>query len=269
MVTDHASDLTELGRRLSLAVEQAGGRTVVSREADVPLSSLDRYLKGKSEAPAFTLARIARACQVSMEVLLDPTSVKSGDLTKLDLMIIEKETGRHLPVEAKSRTQSQSQEIYKRADTPMIAPDAITADGEHFVRIPRFDVRASAGPGVAPQPSDLIAQSDIAFRDAWLRALGVSPDNAQFLVADGDSMEPTIKDRDLLLIDRRIDRVVSNSIYVVVLAGHVMVKRLQLLFDGSILLISDNDRYQPERIDKSEVDRLQVEGRVRWFGRAL
>lgn len=82
-------------------------------------------------------------------------------------------------------------------------------------------------------------------------------------------MLETIHDGDLLLINRLIDRVVSNAIYVVVLAGQVMVKRLQLLFDGSIMLISDNPRYQPERIDKTDVEGLQVEGRVRWYGRAI
>ncbi len=83
-------------------------------------------------------------------------------------------------------------------------------------------------------------------------------------------MEPTIRDGDLLLIDRSIDRIVDNGIYVVVVAGMVVVKRLQTRVDGSVVLRSDNrERYDDELIAAHDVPDLIVEGRVRWFGRTI
>lgn len=137
-----------------------------------------------------------------------------------------------------------------------------------FVR--RYDVRASAGPG-ALVPFDDINDSEqfVAFRTEWLRRIGVSPRRAEVLIAVGDSMEPTIRDQDLLLVDREIDRIVDNGIYVLVLGGLVLVKRVQTRHDGSVILISDNPRYENEPVSAGDLPNLRVEGRVRWFGRTI
>lgn len=97
----------------------------------------------------------------------------------------------------------------------------------------------------------------------------VNPRFAEVLVAVGDSMEPTIRDGDLLLLDRSIDRVVDNGIYVLVLAGMVLLKRIQTRRDGSVVLKSDSERYDDETVPAGEVPDLRIEGRVRWFGRTI
>jgi SOS-response transcriptional repressor LexA len=144
-----------------------------------------------------------------------------------------------------------------------------TSKSSDLVLIPRFDVRAAAGPGRVAAPSDLEAEAMIGFRESWLRSLGVSPRNAEFIVAEGDSMEDTIKDGDLLLVDTRIDRVTHDHIYIVVNQGFVLVKRLQLLLDGSMRVISDNPRYPVEVIPAHDLAQVHVRGRVRWYGRAI
>lgn len=142
------------------------------------------------------------------------------------------------------------------------------ADG--FVPVPRLQVKASAGAGAVAVPEDLEDEGVVMFREAWMRRIGVNPRTAQALTAIGDSMEPTIRDGDLLLVDRSIDRIVDNGIYVVVLGGMVLVKRVQVKRDGSILLRSDNtDLYEAEQVPPDEVNALMVEGRVRWFGRTI
>lgn len=133
-----------------------------------------------------------------------------------------------------------------------------------FVVIPRLDIRASAGAGlVALQDNE---PSQVPFSRQMLARLGVNPQHAQFLVADGDSMRDTISDGDLLLIDRSIDQVRSEGIYVITYFGEVKVKRVQLMRSGAVLLKSDNKEYQTEEVPPHEVPDLQVEGRVRWVG---
>jgi phage repressor protein C with HTH and peptisase S24 domain len=89
------------------------------------------------------------------------------------------------------------------------------------------------------------------------------------LTARGDSMEETIRDGDVLLVDTSIDRVRDNSIYVVVYGDMVLVKRIHGRINGSLQLISDNARYPAEEVSKSEVDLLHIAGRVMWFGRSI
>lgn len=136
-----------------------------------------------------------------------------------------------------------------------------------FSLVPRLDIRASAGPGaIAPseQANDLVA-----FRSNWLRRLGINPRHARTLFASGDSMEPTIGDGDLLLVDESIDRVVDHGIYVVVYQGMVLVKRVQLRLDGTLVLKSDNVRYEEEVVPPTEHPDLRIAGRVRWYGRTI
>jgi SOS-response transcriptional repressor LexA len=153
-----------------------------------------------------------------------------------------------------------------RSDPPNMA-DTL-GDGFSFVR--RYDVRASAGPGAMVPYEDIDGSAQfVAFRTEWLHRIGVSSAHAEVLIAVGDSMEPTIRDGDLLLIDRGIDRVVDNGIYVLVLGGMVLVKRVQTRRDGSVVLLSDNQRYENEAVPAAELPDLKVEGRVRWFGRTI
>lgn len=141
--------------------------------------------------------------------------------------------------------------------------------GPGFVGLPMLEISASAGLGLAAMPEQIGGGSVIAFREEFLRAIGVNPRRAEVLRAQGDSMEPTIRDGDLLVVDRAIDRLIDNGIYVLVYAGMVLLKRVQALRDGSVVLKSDNPQYAPEPVPPSEVHELRIEGRVRWFGRPI
>lgn len=136
-----------------------------------------------------------------------------------------------------------------------------------FTLVPRLDVQASAGNGSlawSEEPVDFLA-----FQESWLRARNIHPKYARVLTTKGDSMEPTIRDGDVLLVDTSIDRIRDNSIYIVVFDGFVLVKRIHGRSDGSVMLISDNERYPPETVLAHEVPNIHVAGRVMWFGRSI
>jgi len=136
-----------------------------------------------------------------------------------------------------------------------------------FAYIQRLDVRASAGSGAITIHEDTVEL--LAFQQDWLKARHINPSKARVLTAKGDSMEPTIRDSDMLLVDTSITAVRDNAIYIVVYGGNVLVKRINLKRDGSLVLISDNDRHAPEDVPLDEVPDLHIAGRVMWFGRSI
>ncbi|SOC27021.1 XRE family transcriptional regulator [Stappia indica] len=138
---------------------------------------------------------------------------------------------------------------------------------EQFSMIPRLAVEASAGNGVLAHHEE--STGLLAFRAEWLRRMGINPTAARALTVKGDSMEPTIRDGDILLVDTSIDHVRDNALYVVVLAGLVFVKRVHVRRDGSLTLISDNPVFPPEEVPANETEELSIAGRVMWFGRSI
>lgn len=103
----------------------------------------------------------------------------------------------------------------------------------------------------------------VAFRETWLKELGIEPGQAALLAARGDTMLPTIRDGDLLVIDRGVSRIAGDGIYVLARGGAPAVRRAQVLVDGSVMLIADNTRYHPEKVDAAQVASIAVSGRVR------
>jgi len=134
-----------------------------------------------------------------------------------------------------------------------------------FVLIPR--VKAVAGAG-----SSFIIDSDVekmyAFRESFMHYLGMRAKDAVMMFVQGDSMEPTINNRDTILIDLS-DRVLKEGyIYVIALGQELMVKRPQRILEGWNIC-SENKNYSPIPVRGQELESLEVIGRVRWFGRVL
>jgi phage repressor protein C with HTH and peptisase S24 domain len=139
---------------------------------------------------------------------------------------------------------------------------------DDYAYIPRFDARAAAGPALWVDEERILDY--MAFRKDWVRrALGVDPRNLVLITAQGDSMEPTIRSGDVLLIDTSVNSIRDDAIYILVRHGEIAVKRLQRFFRGAVAIRSDNPAYTEETLDVDEVAELRVAGRVRWIGRML
>ncbi len=149
---------------------------------------------------------------------------------------------------------------------PAIEQNQQPSDDE-FTLIPVYNVEASAGHGCLVGEEEQISQ--LAFRKDWLRERSLKNESLATIKARGDSMEPTISDKDILLIDTRIDKITDDSIYIIRNDGHLAVKRIQQKFDGSIKIISDNKRYEEETIPKEIAEKIQIAGRVVWIGHEI
>lgn len=135
---------------------------------------------------------------------------------------------------------------------------------EEGVRIPRFGVRGSMGVGL-PVPEHETIVGEVMVSKDWLRNEMRSISNASnlaILTGYGDSMEGTFTDGAQLIIDCGVREVKVDSVYVLALNDELYVKRLQRRPNGSILMISDNRKYDPYLIDDEELERFRVLGRV-------
>ena len=81
-----------------------------------------------------------------------------------------------------------------------------------------------------------------------------------FAHGTGDSMEPTISDHDVILIDRSRDTInINDQVWVLAVSGIGMVKRVRIESGGHVVLLSDNEHVPDYRVGDDE---LQVIGRV-------
>ena len=110
----------------------------------------------------------------------------------------------------------------------------------------------------------------VAFRTSWVaNELGVDPSGLAVLKARGDSMEPNIREGDIVLMDTSENRITDDTVYVLKRNSYLVIKRLQRTFDGGVKIKSDHSAYDDEQIPKPDVDRLDIVGRVVWTGGKL
>lgn len=84
----------------------------------------------------------------------------------------------------------------------------------------------------------------------------------------GDSMTPTIEDRDFILVQKNKSMPFAGRIYLFLLDGSLLCKRIHEQPDNRILIMSDNPRYENLEIDRDH-ESFKVIGRVLWSGRQL
>ena len=119
----------------------------------------------------------------------------------------------------------------------------------------------------------MIMASQIAFQKSWLEiTTGVSVDALRSLYMEGDSMGQTIRNGNLMLIERLFDSDIPlNGIYAIQLSGGgLSVQRLQMQGGSRIQVLCDNPNYKPFDVDMADVainalgGRLSIVGRIVW-----
>ncbi|MCP1419920.1 transcriptional regulator with XRE-family HTH domain [Pseudomonas laurylsulfativorans] len=122
------------------------------------------------------------------------------------------------------------------------------------VWIAHYDVRAAMGGGQIPHDYPEMLQ-DVRVSPQHLREMGVEFKehfHLKMVTGWGQSMAPTIKHRDPLLVDISIREFVGDGIYMFSWEGHLYIKRLQWVGDNQIKMISDNSMHPPQTIRANE-----------------
>ncbi|AYO54934.1 XRE family transcriptional regulator [Acinetobacter wuhouensis] len=133
-----------------------------------------------------------------------------------------------------------------------------------FSVVPVFaDVMISAGHGSMVE-DHCEPTSYMAFRNDWIRDRGFLLKDLCVYIARGDSMSPTIDDKEPILTHRSEDDKIPQDghIYVIRNGENHWVKRIQKQLDNTLLLISDNKTYPPMRLDLETAHDVEILGKV-------
>lgn len=139
---------------------------------------------------------------------------------------------------------------------------------EEYELIPkhlRTALAGGGGLGSAPDEDRVDLVGEMAFSFDWMRRnLGHTTGRLTTIQVRGDSMATTLLDGDTIVIDEGVQVVEVDGIYVLDVHGRRLVKRVQHLVDGSLVLISDNQSYQRETISRGLAREVRVIGRMVW-----
>ena len=126
-------------------------------------------------------------------------------------------------------------------------------DGD--ILIPQYDLRASMGHGQVP--ADYVEfMRNVVVSGVQLEKLGLdftSPANLSIITGWGESMAPTIKSKDPVIVDRGITEFIGDGVYVISWDDMLYIKRLQNAGDGKLDLISDNPKHKARVVSADEV----------------
>ena len=124
------------------------------------------------------------------------------------------------------------------------------------------DAALAAGAGANADDEYILGY--VPFRDDWLAQHDLNPEQCRVIEVIGDSMEPTLENRAVVLVDfeRTIRR--QHKIFSVLTEGGPVVKRLRRDEDGW-QLVSDNRLYKPVPWPKNAT----VRGQIMWTGKTL
>jgi phage repressor protein C with HTH and peptisase S24 domain len=233
--------------RLKETARRAGGPDALAVKSNTPRRTLANYLSGRNDPKRTALEAIASAGGVSIEWLV---------------------TGRG---EIESAV-AESERFVRRATDAVILRSiergGKTSLSESFVLVPRYDARASAGPGAIADYAKVTEM--LAFRRDWLERTGLKEENIGCLDVVGYSMEPEIPNGATVLFDRSDREPRGKAVFVVRVDDALKVKYAQKLLAGVELrgAAGGNDA-DPELIPREEQHRFEVIGRVRWVGRVI
>ena len=135
-----------------------------------------------------------------------------------------------------------------------------------FVMVPRYNIESSAGGGSVIHSEQIV--DHLAFKKSWVsKELGTDPKNLLLIHSIGDAMEPTFRSGDLLLVDRNKARMKGDGIYLINFDDGLIVKRLEWMMDGTVVIRGDNTSVSREqKLTVIEMEKLNLLGRVVWVG---
>lgn len=253
----------DAAKALFVSKKNALGLTQASlaAEADISAAAVAMYLNGTNPLNSKFAAVLSRLLGVPVERFSKRLAREISGLTSVaeapssSTLSAADMVRQMLDKQGKGLTDTARQRLMAAAEADD-AGGAIEIDyyrpgvvGDE-VWIAHYDVRAAMGGGQIPHDYPEMLQ-DVRVSPQHLREMGVEFKehfHLKMVTGWGQSMAPTIKHRDPLLVDISIREFVGDGIYMFSWEGHLYIKRLQWIGDDQIKMISDNERHPPQTI---------------------
>ena len=233
-----AQSRTMLGERLAKARKRAGMAQIdLAVALDKDRTLISHVESNRNGLLVDGLAKAAKELNVSTDYLLgltdDPTpaaelSAKVSDLTDPEALV------------------GVSAEIYQFPGTKPVSVHRLAT---------------AAGSGALDL--DESVKTYAWFRSEWLSRKGLVADQCAIISVAGESMEPSLPDGCVILIDRNRTRRRSGQIFVVRTEDGLIVKRLGKDEQGNWQLLSDHEDWEPAPWPEDAV----IIGEVKWSAR--
>ncbi len=224
------------------------------------IKNLNKRLILARKSKGFRQNELARILKVSLPTMNHYESGKrspNSDLLSTIATVLECDPGWLLTGEG----NAEKKETFTKESSSSTSG---TLDG--FVLVPRYNIETSAGGGSNIHSEQIV--DHLAFKADWVsKELGADPKNLLLIHSIGDSMEPTLRSGDLLLVDRSKARMKGDGIYLINFDEGLMVKRLEWMMDGTVVIRGDNTNVSREqKLTAVEMEKLHLLGRVVWVG---
>ena len=163
---------------------------------------------------------------------------------------------------ALERTEAELERLRTRVG--QVATDGLTDETEPDARpIPVHRLQTAAGSGAFSL--DETAKTYAYFRSEWLFRKGLAADRCNIIGVAGESMEPTLPDGCVILVDRNRTKRYRGHIFVVRTEDGLVVKRAGKNEGGGWQLVSDHPEWKPQPWPYG----AEVIGEVKWMAREL
>jgi phage repressor protein C with HTH and peptisase S24 domain len=251
--------------------ERSSFHSVITIGAMKTLGSRIKYYR---DLAGLSQAALAAACGWKSQSRVGNYEKDTREPSLRDLAAIAKA----LRISISDLTEYSPDAVAKGAPASTPAPLYIVpkqsriTDRPGFIEIPQLDVHGSMGSGaIRPDTVDVIQRMTVSMDFLRQSVTFSNATNLALITGIGDSMEGTFNDGDLLLVDRGVNEVKVDAVYVLSHDDELYIKRLQRRGDGTFSMISDNRRYDPIQITGKDLERFEVLGRVllAWNARKL
>lgn len=240
--------------------------TDLSKQTGVSKATVSFWVSGTNGAKGKNLLALARVLDCSPDWLSDGTGSPgagidgqhsvSASTTDLVAQMLASNAGKKLSAKARETMLAAAEEADHAVETNssyLPANYSSLKPKQEEILIPQYDVRGAMGHGQVPTEYNE-AVRNLVVREEILREKGVTYTSTTALAMVtgwGQSMEGTINDKDLVVVDRGIKEFVGEGIYLLTWHQELYIKRVMRLDGDHYRLISDNQHYenQTARID--------------------
>lgn len=140
--------------------------------------------------------------------------------------------------------------------------DGNAFDNDQFVSVPF--IQAHLDP-VQNEFIPAVKKRCYAFRKGWLSEILTDPQKAVLLECSGKSMETTIYEGDIVMIDTGKKQILDGCIYGIEIGNAIVIKELQLLANDRVRIISKkNEEFPPY---ETRIEDIRVLGQIVWSSR--